>query len=52
MTTIIIITIGVAYWELSAPDSYLTKMSVIFSVADNHDDNPIKISISNDQEAR
>ncbi|MGB8813113.1 MAG: molybdopterin-dependent oxidoreductase, partial [Paracoccaceae bacterium] len=40
-----IYTIGGAFWEFGQPDWDLTKLLVIFGVAEDHDSNPIKIGI-------
>ncbi|MDZ4135931.1 MAG: molybdopterin-dependent oxidoreductase, partial [Paracoccaceae bacterium] len=40
-----IYTIGGAFWEFGQPDWDLTKLFVIFGVAEDHDSNPIKIGI-------
>lgn len=40
-----IYTMGGAFWEFGQPDWDLTKMVMIFGVAEDHDSNPIKIGI-------
>ena len=47
-----IMTIGGAFWEFGAPDWDRTKLFVLFGVAEDHDSNPLKIGISQAQEAR
>jgi len=40
-----IYTMGGAFWEFGQPDWDLTKMVMIFGVAEDHDSNPIKMGI-------
>jgi sulfite dehydrogenase (quinone) subunit SoeA len=40
-----IYTIGGAFWEFGQPDWDLTKLFVMFGVAEDHDSNPIKIGL-------
>ena len=40
-----IYTIGGAFWEFGQPDWELTKLFVMFGVAEDHDSNPIKIGL-------
>ncbi len=40
-----IYTLGGAFWEFGSPDWDLTKMFVLFGVAEDHDSNPIKIGL-------
>ena len=40
-----IYTIGGAFWEFGQPDWDLTKLFVLFGVAEDHDSNPIKIGL-------
>ncbi|MGC6518459.1 MAG: molybdopterin oxidoreductase family protein [Candidatus Puniceispirillaceae bacterium] len=40
-----IYTLGGAFWEFGSPDWDLTKLFVLFGVAEDHDSNPIKIGL-------
>jgi sulfite dehydrogenase (quinone) subunit SoeA len=40
-----IYTIGGAFWEFGQPDWDLTKLFIMFGVAEDHDSNPIKIGL-------
>jgi anaerobic selenocysteine-containing dehydrogenase len=40
-----IYTMGGAFWEFGQPDWDLTKLFVLFGVAEDHDSNPIKMGI-------
>lgn len=40
-----IYTLGGAFWEFGSPDWDLTKLFVMFGVAEDHDSNPIKMGI-------
>ncbi|MAW25332.1 MAG: formate dehydrogenase [Gammaproteobacteria bacterium] len=40
-----IYTLGGAFWEFGSPDWELTKLFMMFGVAEDHDSNPIKIGI-------
>ncbi|PZQ95625.1 MAG: formate dehydrogenase [Cereibacter sphaeroides] len=40
-----IYTIGGAFWEFGQPDWELTRLFVMFGVAEDHDSNPIKIGL-------
>ena len=40
-----IYTMGGAFWEFGQPDWDLTKLVMIFGVAEDHDSNPIKIGL-------
>jgi anaerobic selenocysteine-containing dehydrogenase len=40
-----IYTIGGAFWEFGSPDWELTKLFVMFGVAEDHDSNPLKMGI-------
>ncbi len=40
-----IYTIGGSFWEFGQPDWELTKMFMIFGVAEDHDSNPIKLGL-------
>ncbi len=40
-----IYTMGGAFWEFGQPDWDLTKLFVLFGVAEDHDSNPIKIGL-------
>jgi sulfite dehydrogenase (quinone) subunit SoeA len=40
-----IYTIGGAFWEFGQPDWELTKLFIMFGVAEDHDSNPIKIGL-------
>lgn len=41
-----IYTMGGSFWEFGQPDWELTKMFMIFGVAEDHDSNPIKTGLS------
>ena len=40
-----IYTLGGAFWEFGSPDWDLTKLFVLFGVAEDHDSNPIKMGL-------
>jgi anaerobic selenocysteine-containing dehydrogenase len=40
-----IYTLGGAFWEFGSPDWELTKLFMMFGVAEDHDSNPIKMGI-------
>ena len=40
-----IYTIGGSFWEFGQPDWELTKMFMIFGVAEDHDSNPLKLGL-------
>ncbi|MDP2737781.1 MAG: molybdopterin oxidoreductase family protein [Pseudorhodobacter sp.] len=40
-----IYTIGGSFWEFGSPDWDLTRLFVLFGVAEDHDSNPIKIGL-------
>ena len=40
-----IYTLGGAFWEFGQPDWDLTKLFILFGVAEDHDSNPIKMGI-------
>ena len=40
-----IYTLGGAFWEFGSPDWLLTRLFVLFGVAEDHDSNPIKMGL-------
>jgi len=47
-----IYTLGGAFWEFGSPDWDLTKLFVLFGVAEDHDSNPIKMGLGKPEGTR